>query len=156
MSFAEDLKNRILILDGAMGTMIQRHFIGDNETLNLDNPDLIRSIHQEFIEAGADIIETNSFGANRISQQEYGKVAEAAEMAYASARIAREAADAAPRRVYVAGSVGPTGQSLTLPSDASDLTFRKYSFDDMVEVYTEQISALQRGGVDFIQLETCF
>ena len=156
MSFAEDLKNRILILDGAMGTMIQRHFIGDNETLNLDNPDLIRSIHREFIEAGADIIETNSFGANRISQQEYSKAAEAAEMAYAAARIAREAADAAPRRVYVAGSVGPTGQSLTLPSDASDLTFRKYSFDDMVEVYTEQISALERGGVDFIQLETCF
>ena len=95
MSFAEDLRNRILILDGAMGTMIQRHFIGDNETLNQDNPDLIRSIHREFIEAGADIIETNSFGANRISQQEYGNAAEAAEMAYAAARIAREAADAA-------------------------------------------------------------
>ena len=156
MSFAEDLKNRILILDGAMGTMIQRHFIGDNETLNLDNPQLIRSIHQEFIAAGADIIETNSFGANRISQQEYGRAGQAAEMAYCAARIARQAADAASRPVYVAGSVGPTGQSLTLPSDASDLTFRKYSFDDMVEVYTEQISALQRGGVDIIQLETCF
>ena len=156
MSFAEDLQNKILILDGAMGTMIQRHFIGDNETLNIDNPDLIRSIHEEFIAAGADIIETNSFGANRISQQEYGKAAQAAEMAYAAARIAREAADAAPHRVYVAGSVGPTGQSLTLPSDASDLTFRKYSFDDMVEVYTEQISALQRGGVDIVLLETCF
>ena len=156
MSFAEDLKNRILILDGAMGTMIQRHFIGDNETLNLDNPQLIQSIHEEFIAAGADIIETNSFGANRISQQEYGKAGQAAEMAYCAARIARAAADAAPRRVYVAGSVGPTGQSLTLPSDASDLTFRKYSFDDMVEVFTEQISALQRGGVDIIQLETCF
>ena len=156
MSFAEDLRNRILILDGAMGTMIQRHFIGDNETLNLDNPQLIQSIHEEFIAAGADIIETNSFGANRISQQEYGKAAQAAEMAYAAARIARAAADGASRPVYVAGSVGPTGQSLTLPSDASDLTFRKYSFDDMVDVYTEQISALQHGGVDLIQMETCF
>ena len=156
MSFAEDLKNRILILDGAMGTMIQRHFIGDNETLNLDNPELIRSIHEEFIAAGADIIETNSFGANRISQQEYGFADKAAEMALCAAHIARQAADAAPRRVYVAGSVGPTGQSLTLPSDASDLTFRKYSFNQMVEVFTEQISALQRGGVDIIQLETCF
>ena len=156
MSFAEDLKNRILILDGAMGTMIQRHFIGDNETLNLDNPGLIRSIHEEFIAAGADIIETNSFGANRISQQEYGRAEQAAEMAYCAARIARQAADAASRTVYVAGSVGPTGQSLTIPSDASDLTFRKYSFDDMVEVYSEQISALKRGGVDLILLETCF
>ncbi len=156
MSLANDLKDRILILDGAMGTMIQGHFIGDNETLNLDNPDLIRSIHEEFIAAGADIIETNSFGANRISQQEYGLAEKAAEMAYCAARIARAAADAAPRRVYVAGSVGPTGQSLTLPSDASDLTYRKYSFDDLVEVYTEQISALERGGADIIQLETCF
>ena len=156
MSFAGDLKDRILILDGAMGTMIQRHFIGDNETLNLDNPQLIQSIHREFIDAGADIIETNSFGANRISQQEYGRAEEAGEMAYAAARIARAAADGASRRVYVAGSVGPTGQSLTLPSDASDLTFRKYSFDDLVEVYAEQISALQRGGADIIQLETCF
>ncbi|MBQ2501833.1 MAG: homocysteine S-methyltransferase family protein, partial [Bacteroidales bacterium] len=95
MSFAEDLKNRILILDGAMGTMIQRHFIGDNETLNLDNPAIIRSIHEEFIAAGADIIETNSFGANRISQMEYGRAAQAADMAYCAARIAREAADAA-------------------------------------------------------------
>lgn len=156
MSFAEDLKNRILILDGAMGTMIQRHFIGDNETLNLDNPELIRSIHEEFIAAGADIIETNSFGANRIGQQEYGFADKAGEMAVCAARIARQAADAASRPVYVAGSVGPTGQSLTLPSDAADLTFRKYSFDDLVEVYAEQISALQSGGVDIIQLETCF
>ena len=89
-----------------MGTMIQRHFIGDNETLNLDNPDLIRSIHEEFIAAGADIIETNSFGANRISQQEYGRAGQAAEMAYCAARIARQAADEASRPVYVAGSVG--------------------------------------------------
>ena len=121
MTFREDLDRRILILDGAMGTMIQKHgLLGDNELLNLTHPEVIRSIHEEYIAAGADIIETNSFGANTISQKEYGHSAEAAQMAFHAARIAREAADNAGRKVWVAGSVGPTGRSLTLASDASD------------------------------------
>ena len=156
MTFAEDIRNRILVLDGAMGTMIQRHCIGDNEALTLSDPDLIRSIHDEFISAGADIIETDSFGANRISQAEYGKSDEASRMALEAARIARDAADAAPRKVYVAGSVGPTGFSLTLASDASDPTYRKYSFDDIVCIFEEQFTALRDGGVDLFLIETCF
>ena len=150
-------QDRILVLDGATGTMIQRHGLtGDNEYLNLTHPDIIRSIHDEYIAAGADIIETNSFGANRISQQEYGHGPEAALMAFEAARIARSAADAAGRKVWVAGSVGPTGKSLTLASDASDPSFRQIDFDGMKEVFLEQIDALVRGGVDLILVETCF
>ena len=157
MTFREDLDRRILILDGAMGTMIQRHgLLGDNELLNLTHPEVIRSIHEEYIAAGADIIETNSFGANTISQKEYGHSAEAAQMAFHAARIAREAADNAGRKVWVAGSVGPTGRSLTLASDASDPGFRQMDFDAMVEVFSEQIGALIKGGADLILLETCY
>ncbi len=156
MGFKEDLNRRILVLDGAMGTMIQRRHIGDNEELNLSDPDFIREIHRSFIEAGADIIETNSFGANRISQAEYGLSPKASGMALEAARIARAAADASDRKVYVAGSLGPTGFSLTMPSDASDPVFRKYSFDELVEIYQEQMTALRDGGVDLFLLETCF
>lgn len=156
MTFKEELSGRILVLDGAMGTMIQRRHIGNNEELNLSDPGFIRSIHEEFIRAGADIIETNSFGANRISQEEYGMAPKASEMAYCAARIARSAADTADRKVYVAGSVGPTGFSLTMPSDASDPAFRKYGFDELVEVFREQLTALRDGGADLFLLETSF
>lgn len=158
MGFEAELTGRILVLDGAMGTMIQRAGLpsGDNELLNLEHPDVILGIHKAYIEAGADIIETNSFGANSISQSEYGESRRAPLMAYEAARIARQAADAAPRRIWVAGSVGPTGKSLTLPSDASDTAFRQYSFEQMKEAYREQIEALVRGGADIILLETCF
>lgn len=150
-------KSRILILDGAMGTAIQRYGLGGNsEALNLSHPEVIAAIHREYIEAGADIIETNSFSANSISQLEYGCQSMAAEMAFRAARIAREAADSASRKVLVAGSMGPTSKSLTLPSDANDPCFRAWSFDDMELAYYEQAKALIRGGVDFLLLETCF
>lgn len=157
MTFREDLSSRILVLDGAMGTMIQKHgLFGDNELLNLTHPEVIRSIHEEYIAAGADIIETNSFGANTISQKEYGHSDEAYKMAFEAARIARSAADAAPRKVWVAGSVGPTGRSLTLASNASDPAFRQTGFEEMQEVYAGQIKALIEGGADLILLETWF
>ena len=157
MTFREDLSKRILILDGAMGTMIQeRGLYGDNELLNLTHPEVIAGIHDDYIAAGADIIETNSFGANSISQQEYGHAGDAFSMAFESARIARRSADAAPRKVWVAGCVGPTGRSLTLASDASDPAFRRTGFDEMQQVYAEQIRALVEGGVDIILLETWF
>lgn len=154
--------NRILILDGAMGTMIQRYSPvedGNNDRLNIEAPDVIAAIHKEYIEAGADIIETNTFSSNRISQEEYGLSDKAAEMAYAGACIARRTADsyiAAGRKVYVAGSVGPTSKSLSLSPDVNDPAYRPYSFDEISAAYKEQIEALARGGADAVLIETCF
>ena len=169
--------DRILILDGAMGTMIQRYGLteadyrgevfgsiskelrGNNECLNLTRPEIIREIHREYIKAGADIIESNTFSANRISQAEYGCADYAAQMAYEGARIARSAADEAAsegRKVWVAGSMGPTSKSLSLSPDVSDPAFRAYSFDQMCQAYREQAEAMLRGGADLILIETCF
>ena len=169
--------DRILILDGAMGTMIQRYGLteadyrgevfgsiskelkGNNECLNLTRPEIIREIHREYIKAGADIIESNTFSANRISQAEYGCGDYAAQMAYEGAGIARSAADEAAsegRKVWVAGSIGPTSKSLSLSPDVSDPAFRAYSFDQMCQAYREQAEALIRGGADLILIETCF
>ena len=183
MSFIKAAENRILILDGAMGTMIQRYRLseedyrggtfsghtkelkGNNECLNLTRPDVIKAIHEEYIAAGADIIETNTFSANLISQSEYGCEDFAMKMAYEGARLAREAADEAEaiaakvglsRKVWVAGSMGPTSKSLSLSPDVSDPAFRAYSFDQMKEAYGRQAEALIKGGVDVLLLETCF
>ena len=176
-------KDRILILDGAMGTMIQRYGLseedyrgstfagcckelkGNNECLNLTRPDIIKAIHEEYIAAGADIIETNTFSANLISQSEYGCEEYAAQMAYEGARIAREAADDAEaiaakigltRKVWVAGSMGPTSKSLSLSPDVADPAFRGYTFDQMKDAYARQAEALIKGGADVLLLETCF
>ena len=165
-----------MILDGAMGTMIQRYGLteadyrggclsdcakelkGNSECLNLTRPDIIKAIHREYIEAGADIIETNTFSANRISQAEYGCEEFAAQMAYEGARLAREVADEASscRKIWVAGSMGPTSKSLSLSPELSDPAFRAYSFDQMKESYREQAEALLKGGVDLLLVETCF
>lgn len=176
-------EDRILILDGAMGTMIQRYRLseedyrgstfsghtkelkGNNECLNLTRPDIIKAIHEEYIAAGADIIETNTFSANQISQSEYGCEGFAIQMAYEGARIAREAADEAEaiaakigltRKVWVAGSMGPTSKSLSLSPDVADPAFRTYSFDQMKDAYGKQAEALIKGGADVLLLETCF
>lgn len=169
-----ELDKRILILDGAMGTMLQRHNLseedfrgdifsdchcelkGNNECLNITRPELILDIHCQYINAGADIITTNSFSANAISQAEYGCASRARQMASAAASLARKAADAAARKVWVAGSVGPTGKSLSLASDIADQAYRQYSFDDMAAAYRVQLEALIEGGVDVILFETCF
>ena len=146
--------NKILVLDGAMGTMIQRYGLsaedyhtgpfsscekdlqGNNECLNLSRPEIIKAIHKEYIASGADIIETNTFSANRISQAEYSCEEFATQMAFEGARIARDAADEAAqlaasvglnRKVWVAGSMGPTSKSLSLSPDASDPSFRPYT-----------------------------
>ena len=162
-----DLQKKIYILDGAMGTSIQKYGLseGNNERLNLTHPEIIKAIHKEYIAAGADIIETNTFSANAISQAEYGCEAIAEQMACEGARIAREAADEAAalaasvgleRKVWVAGSMGPTSKSLSLSPDAVNPAFRPYSFDDMYKAYREQAEALIRGGVDMLLVETCF
>lgn len=154
--------DRILIMDGAMGTMIQEYSPftdGNNDRLNLDSPDVIARIHREYIEAGADIIETNTFSSNRISQNEYGLSGKAREMAYRGASIARKVADeylSSGRTVYVAGSAGPTSKSLSLSADERNPSARQYGFDEIAEAYREQIEALIEGGADFIMLETCF
>ena len=176
-------EDKILILDGAMGTMIQRHGLGEedyhagpfggcakdlkgnNECLNLTRPEIIKSIHKEYIAAGADIIESNTFSANSISQAEYGCEEFAEIMAREGARLAREAADEAQalaasiglsRKVWVAGSMGPTSKSLSLSPDASDPAFRPYTFDQMKEAYRRQAQALLEGGADMLLIETCF
>ena len=148
-----NLQDKIYILDGAMGTMIQRFGLGEedyhagpfaacrkdlkgnNECLNLTRPEVLKAIHKEYIAAGADIIETNTFSANEISQAEYGCEDLAYRMAYEGARLAREAADEAAalaasigmnRKVWVAGSMGPTSKSLSLSPDVADPSFRPY------------------------------
>ena len=183
MTIEEAINNKILILDGAMGTMIQLHDLteedyrgsifagcskelkGNNECLNLTQPQIIKAIHGEYIAAGADIIETNTFSANAISQSEYGCEDFAVKMAYEGARIAREAADEAEaiaakvgleRKVWVAGSIGPTSKSLSLSPDANDPAFRPYSFDQMKDAYKAQSESLIRGGIDLFLIETCF
>ena len=173
-AFQEQLRRAVLRLDGATGTEIQRYTLaeedfrrgvfvdtavplkGDNECLNLTRPDVITAVHEAYIAAGADIIETNTFSANRISQKEYGLEAHAREMALAGARIARAAADKAPRKVWVAGSIGPTSKSLTLAPDIARPAERPYSFDEMAASYREQVEALIEGGVDLLLIETAF
>ena len=170
----EALKKRMLRLDGATGTQIQQYSLteddfrqgvfvdspiplkGNNECLNLTRPDVIAAVHEAYIEAGADIIETNTFSANRISQKEYGLESHAREMALAGARIARAAADRAGRKVWIAGSIGPTSKSLTLAPDINRPAERPYSFDQMAESYREQVDALLEGGVDLLLIETAF
>lgn len=152
-----ELSKRILIIDGAMGTMLQRKGLqGNSESFNLTNPETIGEIHNEYIEAGADIITTNSFSANSISQSEYNLSDKAGQMAEAAARIARKAADEAPRKIWVAGSVGPTSKSLSLAQNINDPIFRPYSFDGMAEAFEVQIRGLVKGGVDLLLFETCF
>lgn len=152
-----ELSKRILILDGAMGTMLQRKGLqGNSESFNLTNPETIGEIHNEYIEAGTDIITANSFSANSISQSEYNLSEKAGQMAEAAARIARKAADEAPRKIWVAGSVGPTSKSLSLAQNINDPVFRPYSFDGMAEAFERQIRGLINGGVDLLLFETCF
>lgn len=165
---------RALRLDGAMGTQIQRFKLteedfrqglpvsptrdvkGDNECLNLTRPDVISSIHKAYVEAGADIIETNSFGANTLVQGDYGLESIAPDMAFAAARLAREAADAAPRKVWVAGNMGPGSKSLSLVADFIRPEWRPCGFDEVAAAYAGQARALIEGGVDLIIVETCF
>ena len=161
-AFSEIISKRILTLDGAMGTMIQRlvpdreSYQGDNELLNLSAPDVIMDIHRRYIEAGADIIETNSFGANPLTQLAHGLADKAAQMALEAARIARRAADESPRKVWVAGSVGPGGYSLSMGGDADNPAARRFSFNEIKDSYKIQIDGLLKGGVDLILLETWF
>jgi len=173
----EALSKRILVLDGAMGTQIQRFGLeerdfrgerfdnhqknlkGCNDVLCLTQPNIVADIHHAYLDAGADIIETNSFNANAVSLAEYGLDGIVAEINQAAARIARREAGRmalAGRKCWVAGSVGPTSKTLSLSADVDDPASRELDFDTLKKAYVEQMSALIAGGVDILQIETIF
>ena len=180
MTLAEQLRaaaaDRILIKDGAFGTQIQdrrlkeadyrgafaigRDQKGNNDLLNLTRPELIGEIVDNFALAGADILATNSFNANRISQADYGAEALVGEINVAAARIVRETADRLAqkdgRKRYVAGALGPTNKTLSLSPDVNDPGFREIDFDTLSDVYVEQIEALVEGGAEIALIETVF
>ena len=173
------VKDRILILDGAMGTMIQRYTLteedfrtpalkdhpkslkGNNDLLSLSRPDIIRAIHLEYLEAGSDIIETNTFSGTTIAQEDYGLSHLAYAINFESTKIAREVADAftettpdKPR--FVAGAMGPTNRTASLSPDVNDPGYRAITFDQLAEAYAEQVRGLLDGGSDLILVETIF
>ena len=162
MSRLEDLaKQRILILDGAMGTMIGEMMgkVGNSDALNLTHPEVIATIHRQYLEAGADIITTNTFSAQRISQADYHQEAEARQMALEGARIARRCADefsSLEKPRFVAGSMGPTNKTCSMSPDVSNPALRELDYDTLFEAYNEEADALIEGGVDALLIETIF
>jgi 5-methyltetrahydrofolate--homocysteine methyltransferase len=179
MNIREALASRILVIDGAMGTMIQRHKLteadyrgerfknwhtdvkGNNDLLCITNPDIIIGIHKLYLEAGADIIETNTFSSTVIAMADYEMQSLAYELNVAAAKCARTAADAytaldpsKPR--YVAGAIGPLNKTLSLSPDVNNPGYRAVSFDEVVEAYYEQVKGLVDGGVDVLLVETIF
>jgi 5-methyltetrahydrofolate--homocysteine methyltransferase len=163
---------RILVKDGAYGTSVQAYRLegtayagdlglpkdqrGNNDLLNLTQPDLVRAICRSFADAGADILATNTFNATAISQADYGAEHLVHDINVAAARITREVADADGKTRWVAGALGPTNKTLSLSPDVNDPAFREVDFDQVKAVYREQIDALVEGGVDFILIETIF
>ncbi|MBK5197220.1 MAG: homocysteine S-methyltransferase family protein [Methyloceanibacter sp.] len=175
----QEAKQRILILDGAMGTMIQRYKLdeagyrgarfkdhtrdvkGNNDLLVLSQPKIISEIHNAYLEAGADIIETNTFNSQAISQADYGLADISEELNVAAARLAREAADAWTEKTpdrprFVAGAIGPTNRTASLSPDVNNPGFRNVDFDALVEAYATQTRGLIEGGADVILIETVF
>ena len=173
----EILRQRLVILDGAMGTMIQRFRLdeaqyrgerfadwpqdvkGNNELLSLTRPDVIRDIHEGYLAAGADLIETNTFGATTIAQEDYDMADLAYEMNVASARIARQACDKystpdKPR--FVAGALGPTPKTASISPDVNDAGARNVTFEQLRAAYLEQVEGLVEGGADLLLVETIF
>lgn len=163
--FIKRMRERVLILDGAMGTSIQKYALspddflggkGNNDILNLTREDVIERIHKEYIEAGADIIETNTFSGNAISQRDYGQQEKVYEINLKGAQIARRAADNSSRDVLVAGSIGPTVKSLSLSPDADEPQRRDVIFQEMSDAYRVQVRGLLDGGVDILLVETVY
>jgi 5-methyltetrahydrofolate--homocysteine methyltransferase len=178
MSAAAELRaaasKRVLVKDGAYGTMIQAEGLkeadyrgelaldhdqkGNNDLLNLTRPDIVRKIAKRFVASGADILATNTFNANRISQADYGAEHLVADINRQAARIIREVANEANngKRHWVAGAIGPTNKTLSLSPDVNDPGFREVTFQEVKTVYREQIDALVEGGIDFVLIETVF
>ena len=179
MDIRKELQKRILIIDGAMGTMIQRYRLteedfrgerfkdhpsdvkGNNDLLNLTRPDVIRAVHAEYLDAGADIIETNTFSTQRISMADYGMEDLSYELSFEGARIAKEIATEYTQKNpekprFVAGAVGPTNRTLSMSPDVNDPGYRAISFEQLEEAYYEQVCGLVNGGADLLIVETIF
>ena len=174
MDIRNELEKRILIIDGAMGTMIQRYKLaeedyrgerfkdwpsdlkGNNDLLSLTQPHIVKEIHKQYLEAGADIIETNTFNAQKVSLADYGMQALAYEMNLAAAKVAKEAVKESGKQAWVAGALGPMNKTLSLSPDVNNPGFRALSFDDAVDAYYEQTKGLMDGGVDLLLVETIF
>ena len=177
MTLRDNIKERILILDGAMGTMIQGYkltemdfrgnlellqmlnYQGNNDMLNLTRPDIIEDIHRRYLKAGADIISTNTFSAQRISQADYHMEDFSYDIALQGAKLARKCADEysttnKPR--FVAGSIGPTNKTCSMSPDVSDPAKRDLTYDTLFHAYSEQVEAMIKGGIDAILIETIF
>lgn len=173
-SIRTTLKKRILIIDGAMGTMIQRHQLtetdfrgerfqdwksdlkGNNDLLSLTQPSIIENIHLQYLQAGADIIETNTFNSQRISLADYHMEELAYELNVAAAKIAKQAVLKSGKIAWVAGAMGPMNKTLSLSPDVNNPGFRSLTFDDAVAAYYEQVAGLIDGGVDVLLIETIF
>ena len=174
-SITSILRERILVLDGAMGTMIQRHELeefdfrkgafeqhtkplkGNNDLLSITRPEIIKEIHRAYFDAGADIVETNTFSGTSIAQADYDLEHAVFDINYLSAKIAKEVANEytdKPR--FVAGSIGPTNRTASISPDVNDPGYRAVTFDDLRLAYREQVSALIKGGVDLLLVETVF
>ena len=177
MKLRDNIKDRILILDGAMGTMIQGYnltekdfrgnlellqmlnYQGNNDMLNLSRPDIIEDIHRRYLEVGADIISTNTFSAQRVSQADYHMESFSRDIAYAGAKLARQCADeysTAEKPRYVAGSIGPTNKTCSMSPDVSDPAKRDLTYDTLFDAYSEQVAAMIEGGIDAVLIETIF
>ena len=177
MKLRDNIKDRILILDGAMGTMIQGYHLtekdfrgnlellqmlnyqGNNDMLNLSRPDIIEDIHRRYLEVGADIISTNTFSAQRVSQADYHMESFSRDIAYAGAKLARKCADeysTADKPRYVAGSIGPTNKTCSMSPDVSDPAKRDLTYDTLFDAYSEQVAAMIEGGIDAVLIETIF
>ena len=171
------LQERIVVLDGAMGTMIQRYKLseadyrgerfrdhprdlkGNNDLLQITQPEVIREIHEQYLAAGADIVETNTFSATSVAQEDYGLGAAAQEINLAAARLARQACDrfsSADKPRFVAGALGPTPRTASISPDVNDPAARNISFDELRAAYREQAEALLEGGCDLFLVETIF
>ena len=169
------LKERILVLDGAMGTMIQRYSLeeddfrgnffknhhkplkGNNDLLSITRPDIIKAIHKEYFDAGADIVETNTFSGTTIAQADYDLESAVYDINFESAKIAKEVArQYTDKPRFVAGSIGPTNRTASISPDVNDPGYRAVTFDELVIAYDQQIDALIKGGVDILLVETVF
>lgn len=177
MKLRDNIKDRILILDGAMGTMIQGYnltekdfrgnlellqmlnYQGNNDMLNLSRPDIIEDIHRRYLEVGADIISTNTFSAQRISQADYHMESFSRDIAFAGAKLARKCADeysTADKPRFVAGSIGPTNKTCSMSPDVSDPAKRDLTYDALFDAYSEQVAAMIEGGINAVLIETIF
>jgi 5-methyltetrahydrofolate--homocysteine methyltransferase len=174
MDIRKELEKRILIIDGAMGTMIQRHKLteadyrgerfkdwhidvkGNNDLLCITQPDIIKGIHKQYLDAGADIIETNTFNSQAISLADYQMESLAYELNLAAAKCAKDAVAETGKTAWVAGAIGPMSKTLSLSPDVNNPGYRAVTFDEVAAAYYEQVKGLVNGGVDMLLIETIF